>query len=1800
MRRIACTLLLCLFSCIAAAADGNRLAYLDGPLDPYYPHRDFPKLITPQWVGEEGVECVVTLAIDDMRDSAKYEAFLRPILERLKKIDGRAPVSIMSCRVQPEDPQLQAWLKEGLSIEVHTYDHPCPCLQDGGLVKAKETYDKCVDLMNQIPGNKPVAFRMPCCDSKNTPSPRFWAEVFNKTTEKGNFLQIDSSVFNIITNKDKELPKEITELPDGSERFRRYVPFENFVNTIEDYPYPYIIGGMCWEFPCVVPSDWSAQHVQKPNNPDTVRDWKLALDACVIKQGTFNLVFHPHGWIKAEQIVELIDHAVEKHGKKVKFLTFRECAERLNLNLVGSSSLRNTKEGASKAVVLDANNDGFMDVVRPLSASEFEGLFWNPKKQSWMSNREKGVWRSPRWGTTWRGDERFMPSVLLPAPSNNSRSLYVSDGDQWHELLTIFPLGRLGPKWGPLALRWLEADDTFFRDFDGNGQTEMILVEGEDSRILERIRDNGWQVATIELPNRVPFSSEKGDASGLRLGDVNSDGKLDCLFSNQERYCLYLFKDMKEGWATKVFDVVRGKEEVADNGNKVPVIPPFVRADGTNNGAWFHSSALWLQNEDTWRLPDGVFKLTFEEMLAPLDKKDTGPQRKQGKTRPAPVGRIALEEPALPSLALRACVDEEPTPNPQSSQPLATSTSTPPAPSSDARYDDLKMPPPLSPEESLKALHVRPGMKVEVVAAEPLIVDPVAFDWGPDGRLWVIEMRDYPSGITWKKEGDEFGKPGGQVKVLTDVDGDGRYDKAATFLDELPFPTGIKVWRKGVLVTAAPEILYAEDKDGDDKADEKVVLYRGFGEGNQQHRVNGLRWGLDNWLHVGNGDSGGVIKSLTKGLNTQARSASEELEINVAGRDLRIRPDTGELEATSGNTQFGRETDDWGNWFGNNNSDPLWHYTLDDRYLRRNPHATYPPVKKQVASVPGAAPVYPKSQTLTRFNDDNKANRFTSACGPTIYRDTLLGEEFYGNSFVCEPVHNLVHREILQPQGATFTSKRAADEQTSEFLASEDSWFRPSMCRTGPDGALWVSDMYRFVIEHPKWIPPAAQAKLDLRAGEDKGRIYRIYPEGKQPRPIVRLDKLDTAGLVAALDSPNGTQRDLVHQMLLWRNDKVAVEPLAKLAAESKRPQARLQALAAIDGLIERGMGVWPAGSLERAIGDEHPAIRRQAVRIAERQLSSSPELTAAILNLAGDPDLQVRIQVAYTLGELQTPAVADKLASLLLASPADPYLTAAALSSLNKENIEPVIERLLSNNALRASGDVFERLLTVAIGLGSDTALRKTLDAVLTTEHSVEPWRFQTLATILDALERRNRNVRDYLGPDARRALDVLIGRAREAATFADGEPARLLALRLLGRSASDAPQDVHAIMRLLAPQQPAAVQSAAVTAMLRIRQPDTATNLLRGWSTYAPALRNQIADSLTSREDWSLAILDAVAKGDISASQFDARRRQQFLSARSKAVRDKAETVLAGSIDTNRQKLVEAYLTATDTNHGDATHGKLAFTKRCANCHKFEGTGHAIGPDLAALARKPADYLLTAILDPNRAVEDRYLEYVALTADGRQLAGILVEETGASLTLAAPEGKSHVIPRSELEQLKSSGKSLMPEGIERDVPPAEMTDILAYLKSSALPPKQLALNQPEIVQPFNDGSIRLFATNCRAYGPTIKMEETFRALGWWNSQEDHCAWSFDVPAGGAGSYRVTLEYSCDNASAGNTVVVEANGQSLTGTVASSGGWDKYRGWNLGTLKLEEGRGELLVRSSGPIKGALFDLGGIRLVPVK
>lgn len=1152
------------------STNGNRLTYLDSD-DPFYVGLNFPKLITPQWIGEEGVEAVVILSIDDMRETPKYEAMLRPILERLKKIDGRAPASIMVNTIplgaggeSLANPQLQAWLKEGVSLECHTLAHPCPLCQRGDFKAAAQTYHGCVDLMNTIPGSKPVAFRMPCCDSMNSPTPRFYAEIFNRTSPKGNALTIDSSVMVILTTNDPALPRELVLDDDGRERFRKYLPTEtnattrvsmgSFTTTIEDYPYPYVIGKQCWEFPCIVPSDWEANNLHKPNNPKTVEDWKRALDAVVIKQGVMTVVFHPHGWIQATQMVEFVEYAATKFGRRVKFLNFAEAQERLDRHLLAGGALRSTTNRPT-VQLLDINNDGFMDVVKGDACR-----IWDVEKKRWNDSKlpfSSGVAGSMTGVIDAKG------STLIA-----NEKAWQFAGGKWEEVKGFATLwGADGRANGQLsAALWHR-----LRDVDRDGICELIGGPPGGSAVY-KWATNGWRKADYSLPPGTSLFSSPGVDAGLRFVDVDGDGFDDVLFSNHERYSLHLYRKdsrnlrLKPGWT----DGIIARARVASDAD---AIPPIVR-DGTNrnNGVWFKNQTMWIQNEDTAHLPDKVDRRTFKQLLGGF-------------------------------------------------QPRA-----------------------LAPEESLRAMRVHPGFKVELVASEPLIRSPVAFEWSADGRLWVVEMSDYPNGADGK------GKGSGRVQVLEDANADGRYEKAVTFLEELNFPTGIYPWRKGVVISAAPEIFYAEDTNGDGKADVREVLFTGFTPGNQQHRMNGFDYGLDGWLYGANGDSGGTVR-------IAGRTASSAAGIDIRNRDFRIQPDRRQFEAIEGQTQFGRHRDDFGNWFGNNNPTWLWHYFFPDHYLTRNPLLPLKTTKKMLANYGNSTRCYPISRMQSRFNDPFAANHVTSGNSAMPYRDNLFGEEFATSVFISEPVHNLVHREVLSPDGVSFTSRRAPSEATNEFLASSDNWFRPTMLKTGPDGALYVADMYRLVIEHPEWIPAEMQARMDLRAGADKGRIYRVRPEKAEVRRIPNLAKLTGMELVEALDSPNGWQRDTAQRLLIERGERGVTARLEKLARKAAEAKTRVQALWTLYGLQTLSPGV-----LTAAWKDQHAAVREHAVKLSETVVERGAELSAELLLLANDPAPRVRYQLAFALGEWSDASAGAAL--LKLAQDKNSDIANAALSS--------------------------------------------------------------------------------------------------------------------------------------------------------------------------------------------------------------------------------------------------------------------------------------------------------------------------------------------------------------------------------------------------------------------------------------------------------------------------------------------------------------------------------------------------------
>jgi putative membrane-bound dehydrogenase-like protein len=1095
-------------------------------------------------------------------------------------------------------------------------------------------------------------------------------------------------------------------------------------------------------------------------------------------------------------------------------------------------------------------------------------------------------------------------------------------------------------------------------------------------------------------------------------------------------------------------------------------------------------------------------------------------------------------------------------------------------------------PGPQTPEASLQAIEVRPGFAVELVAAEPLVRDPVAFEWDAAGRLWVAEMADYPVGI------DGQGSPGGRINILEDTDGDGRFDKSTIFLDGVSFPSGVLPYKQGVLVTAAPEILHAADTNGDGRADQQTTLYAGFGEGNQQHRVNGFTWGLDNWIHCANGDSGGQIRSLKTGRT-----------VNIRRSDLRIRPHTGDIETELGSTQFGRSRDDWGNWFGNNNSNPMWHYVLDDRYLRRNPHAVTPAGRRQVSTAPGPSRCYPISRPEARYNDLHMAGRFTSACSAIIYRDDSFGPDYLGNFFVSEPVHNLVHREIMSPDGVTFTSRRANDEQESEFLASRDNWFRPTMLKTGPDGALYIADMYRKVIEHTQYIPVELQKGLDVRAGEDRGRIYRVVPVGKPLRRTPLLGGLASVELAGMLDSANAWQRDTVQRMLVERQDRSAVKPLRALLSGASLPQTRLQALCTLDGL-----GVLKAGDVESALDDTHAEVRRHAVRLSEPLLNSVVSVRRKVLSLIEDKDPRLQLQEAYSLGAWDDPHSGVLLAKLALRDSENRYLTAAVISSLNQTNIAKCLETVLADQSDRnAYRKLVRKLLSLAAALGDEAALQMVFSHLTRPETDSDQIAVMLadFSKVLDVLARDGRPLAklaataDEAMKQQLSLIEERIQAARELIVDEEQEyELRTAAVGLLARQPKRQSEDIAALVELLVPRNSRQLQSAVIDRLAQVDAPQIGGLLLSRWKTLGPRRRTQVLDTLIGRQRWTHALLHAVEHGNIARLEIDAVHRQQLLGHRTAEIREHAEKALAGLIDANRQRVLDDYQESLSRN-GDTARGKQVFAKQCANCHKLEGVGHEVGPDLASLKDKSPESLLIALFDPNRNVESKYISYVAVTDAGRTFSGILSNETSSSITLLAAKGERVSLLRTELDVLSSTSKSAMPEGLEKELTSQQVADVTAYVRhvGRAHVPRNQRGRFARGVRPGKDGSLVLSASQCEIYGDTLVFESKHDNLGRWSSSNDRAIWPIGLPNGGR--FDVWIDWACAKESAGNVLRIDCGQATLTHRVESTGSWDTYRSKKIGTLTLPEGAQRLRVRPQAAVSGALINLKSLRLLPV-
>jgi putative membrane-bound dehydrogenase-like protein len=931
---------------------------------------------------------------------------------------------------------------------------------------------------------------------------------------------------------------------------------------------------------------------------------------------------------------------------------------------------------------------------------------------------------------------------------------------------------------------------------------------------------------------------------------------------------------------------------------------------------------------------------------------------------------------------------------------------------------------PQSPQSSRDAMRTHDGLEVELVAAEPLVADPVAIDFAPDGSLLVAEMPDYSRMVD-----DEF-KPLGRVRRLIDRDGDGVFDESTVVCEGLRFPTDVKAWRDGVLVCDAPDVLYFTDADGDGRCEQRAAVLTGFATHNPHARVNSLRWSVDNWLYGSGGLFGGTITT----------AKGEQVALGTS--DFRFRPDEGVLEPASGKTQQGRATSDWGDWFGCDNSTLLWHYPLAVHYINRNPSLAPPAMQLYVPQRPNNRRLFPIGE-LVRFALSGAPGQPTSACGLEIYRDRLLGDDYYGNSFTCEPVNQLVHRLQLEPQSITFAGHRAESEQESEFLASTDKWFRPVQVRTGPDGALWVVDMYRYVIEHAQWIPEETRRELDLFAGSSRGRIYRIRPQGQPLRKVADLTKLDAPALAAAMDTDNGPTRDLVQQELLWRNDPAAAAPLEEVAKSSKIAAARMQALATLDGL-----GKLTAPRIAAALADPHPGIRRHAVRLAESRWSEHAELLAAALALVDDADPFVRQQLAYSLGAARDPAATAALVRLAAEHRGDANLQAAVLSSIGAENVDAVADLVFGAPVEKFGADFTFQLARTAIRLGGAERAARHLAAIVgddsATADSSE--KIAAAAQFLEAAQEQREALIAALDPAAAKSLAALLAAAEQVAVDeAAAVAARTAAVQLLARAGADPERLIKLLAPLVGPTSPPEVQTAVLDAWALAAGADAAAPILDAWPALTTALRGHALDVLISRPDRLETLLAKLQAGAVKPAEIDQQRRELLINHPDPRLRGIAAEVFAAGSAGSRGEIVERYRPCLSLT-GDAERGREIFGKHCAACHLFAGLGKPVGPDLASTTARSGQALVEAIFDPNREVDQRYQSYIAVVG-GLARSGILKSETQASLTLVGQNGETHTLLRSDLEEFQASPASFMPEGFEKEIDEQAAADLIQFL---------------------------------------------------------------------------------------------------------------------------------------------------------
>ena len=972
--------------------------------------------------------------------------------------------------------------------------------------------------------------------------------------------------------------------------------------------------------------------------------------------------------------------------------------------------------------------------------------------------------------------------------------------------------------------------------------------------------------------------------------------------------------------------------------------------------------------------------------------------------------------------------------------------------------------PPYSPEEALKTLQIQDNFQIELYAAEPDIVDPVAMEIDEHGRIYVVESSGYPLDT-------ESGA--GRVKLLVDTNSDGKPDRTTLFADHLTLPTGVMAWKKGILVTDAPNVLYLEDTDGDGKADIREPLLEGFAFTNPQHTVSSPVYGLDNWIYLSHEGYARAVVFSEKfgdlGNEIHFSGKTDGPRLPVERRSVRFRPQTFALEYMAGASQYGQAFDPWGQVFTHDNSNHARHEVIAARYYQRNPALRVGQTWHNMSDHGNAAEVYPIT-LHPRFEILTEAGQITSACGLTRYLGGAFPPGFENVSFVAEPVHNLVHADVWSGEGATFKAQRKYEGK--EFLASSDAWFRPVNFYVGPDGALYLLDYYRQVIEHPEWTSAETYESEDIYHGNQQGRIYRITPQGGLPAfRDIKLGGASDEELAAELANANVWWRRNAQRLLVDRGRDAVVPVLNRVAAENPSATARVHALWTLDG-----MGRLEPSLIEQALADSEPGVRRNAVILAEPRLTSQPNLVKKLLAMGGDADPKVRLQLLLTLGYVDSQKARALRERLLFADIEDRWVQVAALSwpasqagSLFSKATGP--QGLAANQT--EGREAFFRQVAAVIGASGDA---KAIRSVLAEKPGPAWWRaaalrgladgFQaggagtktppgTQETLLKVYERGEPEMRRAaLGvlreapPDpSNRAFQAALAEAVEMAqdnTADESQRADALALIALG----DPAPHLEMIEGLIRSQQPEAVQVAAAGALAEVNGDGPARFVLENWKSMTSPVRTDAAE-VFYRDDASTAMLvDALEQGTVQPWMLVFRHRRRLIMHHDAALRERARRLLTEP-EQDRKAVVDRYQVALE-REGDAARGKQIFERACSKCHRLAGVGVEVGPDLGTVQSRPASVVLIDILVPNKAIAQTFESYVVETTDGRLLDGVIGPQSPTFVTLRRENGEEDVIQRSDIKSMRATDLSAMPGDLETLVSEEEMADLIRYIKTA------------------------------------------------------------------------------------------------------------------------------------------------------